>query len=136
MLCFHDVHMLCNGRPMLLCAPFEDRFVCGDLATKFSDQSLWPRGVPWRNNIVENGCMTQMVSNVLTLDRHTYAAICDVMEALLEECCKSANAACTVAPWIMCAVQPKSGRIQKPVRRASMPVCLFTFQVLDFRLNG
>ena len=84
----------------------------------------------------EKGCKTQIRSSILTLDKQMYAAIWDIMDTLLQAVCKSAKAASNVAPWIMCAVDPKSGSIQKPVRRASMPVCLFTFHVLDLGFSG
>ena len=36
----------------------------------------------------------------------------------------------------MCAVEPKSGKNQNPVRLASMPVYLLTFHVLERGLSG
>ena len=39
-------------------------------------------------------------------------------------------------PWIICAVDPKSGTNQKPVRRAEIPVDLLTAQVLERGFKG
>ena len=44
-----------------------------------------PSGLPRANRNGENGCITHMFCNRFTLDRHTYAAIKDVIEALLDE---------------------------------------------------
>ena len=60
--------------------------------------------------------MRHMFCTRFTLDKHTYAAIIDVIEGLLDELCKSARAASSVAPGIVGAVNPKSSSIQNPVR--------------------
>ena len=95
-----------------------------------------PAGLPKANRYVENGCITLMFASLFTRDKHTYAAICSVVDTLLDQCCRSTKAASSVAPCIMWAVELKSGNIQKPVRRASIPVCLFTFHVLERGFNG
>eukprot|EP00959_Pyramimonas_sp_CCMP1952_P153865 3219045-Pyramimonas_sp.AAC.1 len=59
-----------------------------------------PIGLPRENRNVENTWRTQIFNNSFTLDKQTYAAICKVIDTLLDACCRSTNAASRVAPWI------------------------------------
>ena len=102
----------------------------------FRSNRAGPGGGPTVKSNGENGCSTQRLSRVLTRDKQTYAALREATDTLLLVSCASTKAASSVAPWIMCAVEPKSGRIQKLVLRASIPVYLLTIQVRERGLKG
>ena len=56
--------------------------------------------LPLANRKVEKGCMTLMLCSGFIRCRQTYAAIRDVIDALLDKFCKSAKGAFSVAPWM------------------------------------
>ena len=68
-----------------------------------------PVGGPLVKRDGQTGCMTTMLPNSFTRERHTYAAIMADNEVLAVVSNKSVNAVSSVAPCIMCAVEAKSG---------------------------
>ena len=68
-----------------------------------------PVGGPLVKRDGQNGCMTTMLRNSFTRERHTYAAIMADNEVFAVASNKSVNAVSSVAPCIMCAVEAKSG---------------------------
>ena len=77
-----------------------------------------------------------MLDKSFTRDRQTVAAICAGSETLLAASSKSTQAAPSVAPWIMCAVDAKSGSRVKPFLCAAIPVYLLIFQVRVRGVSG
>ena len=95
-----------------------------------------PFGGPREKSKGEKGCKMTMHANSFTRDNTTYPEIWQAIDALLVASWEPQKAASSVAPWIICAVDPTSGTNIQPVRRASMPVYLFTFHERVFLVTG
>ena len=83
-------------------------------------------------------CTHPLEPQNFALDNITYAVTCNssVAVSIASWCTTSAKAASSDCPWIMCAVEAKSGTTQKPVRRTLTFVRLFTIQVRERGVSG
>ena len=109
---------------------------------KRSKRIAGPGGGPCWNKLSANGCNTQIVSSFRTRDKLMYALICRDRLACLSPSsasgrpCASAKTAGNVCPWIIWAVDEKSGTRKNPVRLACIFVFLFTSHVRDACVTG